>query len=110
MDEMRSFVGTKANKVWLWLAQDEDTREIVGCAFGDRSSVTAQQLWATLPAVYRQCAFIYTDFWEAYAQVRPGKRYKAVGKDSGKTCYIERFKQHTTATHFSIGTQDTVFF
>lgn len=90
MDEMWSFVGSKAHKVWIWLAQDEDTREIVGCAFGDRSAATAQKLWDSLPAVYRQCAFIHTDFWEAYALVLPGKRYKAVGKESGKTCYIER--------------------
>ncbi|PSO90555.1 MAG: hypothetical protein BRC52_05545 [Cyanobacteria bacterium SW_5_48_44] len=27
---MWSFVGSKANKVWMWLAMDEATREIVG--------------------------------------------------------------------------------
>ena len=90
MDEMWSFVGSKANKVWVWLAQDEDTREVVGCAIGDRSSAMAQELWESLPAVYRQCAVIYTDFWEAYTSVLPKKRHKRVGKDSGKTCYIER--------------------
>ncbi|MBT9545305.1 MAG: hypothetical protein IV090_07950 [Candidatus Sericytochromatia bacterium] len=36
------------------------------------------------------CAFIHTDFWEAYALVLSPKRYKAVGKEKGKTCYIER--------------------
>lgn len=33
----------------------------------------------------------YTDFWEAYEQVLPSKRHRAVAKDSGKTSYIERF-------------------
>ncbi|OQY41750.1 MAG: hypothetical protein B6242_16945 [Anaerolineaceae bacterium 4572_78] len=28
-DEMRSFVGNKKNKYWIWLAIDRDTREIV---------------------------------------------------------------------------------
>jgi IS1 family transposase len=33
----------------------------------------------------------YTDFWSAYGTVFPEKRHKAVGKDTGKTNYIERF-------------------
>ena len=47
-------------------------------------------LWQSLPAVYRQCAKVYTDFWEAYDTVIPSKRHEAVGKDSGLTSYIER--------------------
>jgi IS1 family transposase len=42
-------------------------------------------------AVYRQCAVAYTDFWDAYGAVFPNKRHKAVGKETGKTSYIERF-------------------
>ena len=45
----------------------------------------------SLPAVYRQCAVAYTDFWEAYSLVFPKERHNAVGKDSGRTNYIERF-------------------
>lgn len=70
---------------------DATTREIVGVYVGDRSSQSAKQLWQSLPPVYRQCAICYTDFWEAYKQVLPNKRHKVVGKDSGKTSYIERF-------------------
>lgn len=88
---MWSFVGSKANKVWIWLAIDTSTREIVGVYVGNRSRQGAQGLWQSLPAVYRQCAVCYTDFWEAYEQVLPSKRHRAVGKDSGKTSYIERF-------------------
>ena len=40
---------------------------------------------------YRQCAVAYTDFWRAYALVFPTPRHKSVGKESGKTNYIERF-------------------
>jgi IS1 family transposase len=88
---MCSFVGSKANKQWIWLAIDAVTREIVGVYIGDRSAQAAKQLWRSLPPVYRQCAVCYTDFWQAYEQVLPSKRHRAVGKDSGKTCYIERF-------------------
>lgn len=88
---MWSFVGSKKNKQWVWLALDADSREIVGVFVGDRSRQAAKQLWQSLPAVYRQCAVCYTDFWEAYTQVLPCKRHQAVGKETGKTSYIERF-------------------
>ena len=90
-DEMWSFVGNKGNKQWIWLALDVETREIVGVHIGDRSEQGAIKLWNSLPAVYRQCAVAYTDFWSAYALVFPEQRHKAVGKETGQTNYIERF-------------------
>jgi len=86
-----SFVGCKNNKQWIWLALDVDSREIVGVYVGSRDEYGARQLWTSLPGVYRQCAVCYTDFWAAYAQVIPGQRHQAVGKETGKTSYIERF-------------------
>ncbi|BAU42450.1 IS1 family transposase [Leptolyngbya sp. O-77] len=71
-------------------AIDADTREIIGCHIGERSRVSAIALWQSTPAVYRQCAKVYTDDWEAYVTVIPSKRHAAVGKESGLTSYIER--------------------
>ena len=51
MDELWSFVDNKANKQWVWLALDIETREIVGCFIGDRSSVSAEKLWQSLHPV-----------------------------------------------------------
>ena len=65
-------------------------REIIGCHIGDRSRESAFALWQSIPAVYRQCAKVYTDFWEAYVTVIPSKRHEVVGKDSGLTSYVER--------------------
>ena len=90
VDELWSFVDNQKNKQWVWLAIDADTREIIGCYMGDRSRDSAQKLWDSLPAVYRQCAKVHTDDWEAYKTVIPVKRHAAVGKDSGKTSYVER--------------------
>jgi len=90
-DELWSFVQAKENKQWIWLATDRQSKEIVGVAIGDRSSQTAQQLWDSLPGVYRQCAVSYTDFWDAYSSVFPKTRHRAVGKESGQTNHIERF-------------------
>jgi insertion element IS1 protein InsB len=90
MDELWSFVDRKGNKQWVWLAMDADTREIIGCHIGDRSRASALALWQSLPPVYRQCAQVYTDYWEAYETVIPSQRHCAVGKESGLTSYIER--------------------
>jgi IS1 family transposase len=62
----------------------------VGVYIGARDEASAQGLWDSLPHVYRQCAIAYTDFWAAYAAVLPSKRHRAVGKQTGKTSYIER--------------------
>ncbi len=77
--------------IWVWLALDAETREIVGCHIGARSGDSAQHLWASLPSVYCQCTVIYTDFYTPYPVVLPSKRHRAVGKNTGKTNYIERF-------------------
>ena len=89
-DELWSFVDNKGNKQWVWLALDADTREIVGVYIGDRDERAARELWNSLPPVYRQCAVAYTDFWAAYGTVFPSQRHRAVGKETGKTSYIER--------------------
>ena len=60
-------------------------------AVGSRTKATARKLWASLPAVYRQCAIVYTDFWQAYAAVLPSKRHRPSAKGSGQTNHIERF-------------------
>jgi insertion element IS1 protein InsB len=90
-DEMWSFVMSKENKQWIWLAIDIETREIVGAFIGSRDKKGAQGLWDSLPPVYRQCAVSYTDFWKAYDAIFPKKRHKSVGKETGLTNRIERF-------------------
>ncbi|GIV98523.1 MAG: IS1 transposase [Herpetosiphonaceae bacterium] len=90
LDELWSFVGAKRHQQWLWLALDRDSRAIVGVAIGPRDEATAHALWASLPAIYRQCAVCYTDFWAAYAAVIPPKRHRPVGKESGQTNHVER--------------------
>jgi insertion element IS1 protein InsB len=73
MDELWSFVDNKGHKQWVWLAMDTDTREIIACHIGDRSRASALALWQSLPPVYRQCAQVYTDYWEAYETVIPSQ-------------------------------------
>jgi IS1 family transposase len=89
-DELWSFVGSKENKQWIWLAIDQDSRKIVGAHIGSRDEQGAQGLWDSLPPVYRQRAVCFTDFWAPYALILPSKRHQAVGKETGKTSAIER--------------------
>ena len=91
-DKIWSYVGNKGNKVWVWLAIDQKTGEIVGVYVGSRDKEGTKGLWESLPAVYRQCAVCYSDFWTSYKEeVIPSKRNKTVDKRSRKTNRIERF-------------------
>jgi IS1 family transposase len=108
-DEMWSFVGNKDNKLWICLAIDRDTREIIGVHVGDRSRAGAQSLWNSLPPVYRHRVVCFTDFRDAYETVIPIKRHKAVGKETGLTNHIERFN-NTMRQRFSRLIRDHIVF
>ncbi len=54
-DEMWSFVNSKKNSVYIWLAIDRNSRKIIGCFVGDRTRKSALKLWASLPEIYQQC-------------------------------------------------------
>lgn len=90
LDELWSFVFSKENKRWVWLAKARHSAQIVAYAVGDRSEKTCRLLWRRIPKAYRH-ALCYTDFWEAYKKVIPEKQHRAVGKDSGETAHIERW-------------------
>ena len=85
-------VFSKKTKVYIWLAIDRTTREIIGCYLGDRSRKSAKKLWESLPSVYKKCAVAYTDFWEVYKTVIPSKRHRPVGKETGQTNPIVKIK------------------
>src|SRR4051794_13128569 len=75
-DELCSFVGKKANKQWLWLALDVQSRQVLAFHVGDRSHNSARQLWNRLPAVYRQHATFYTDAYPPYGRVIPEMQHR----------------------------------
>jgi insertion element IS1 protein InsB len=84
-------VGKARQKVWVWVALDRDTREIVAVHLGNRSRTSAKALWQALPPLYRQCAVCYTDAWEAYQGVVPATRHRVIAKDSRGTNHLERW-------------------
>lgn len=90
-DEMWSFVGSKANKKWIWLAMNAVNRQIIGFHLGKRAKQDAQELWESIPVVFRQQAIFFTDKWDAYTKVIPQKQHIARDKKAGFTNYQERF-------------------
>ena len=88
VDEMWSFVGSKENKQWVWIAMDAKSRQIVAFHVGDRSQESAKKLWESIPEGYRNKATFYTDEWQAYEGVIPKERHHVV---KGKANHIERF-------------------
>jgi insertion element IS1 protein InsB len=108
-DEMCSFVKQKANKQWVWLAMDKQTRHIIAFHVGDRSRDSAKQLWASLPEVYCTQATFYTDQYEVYKGVIPAAQHKAITKKARKTNYIERFN-NTLRQRVSRLVRDTLAF
>ncbi len=91
IDEMLSFVGNKQNKQWIWLALDVSSRQIIAFHVGDRSRISAQALWKSIPQRYRKHARFYTDGWGAYEGVIPQKQHRVVKKQKRITNHIERF-------------------
>ena len=100
-DELWSFVGSKGDVHWVWVALDAGTRRVLAMVVGDRSAATARRLWGALPRGYRTGATVYTDFLASYRVVIPRARHRAVGKDTGLTAHIERFGLTLTASAHS---------
>ena len=91
VDELWSFVGTKANRQWVWIAMDAATRQILAFHVGDRSRQSAEALWGTIPTGYQEQATFSTDCYEAYKGVIPSAQHRAITKLARKTTHVERF-------------------
>jgi insertion element IS1 protein InsB len=90
LDERWSFVRSKEEPAWVWVALDRATRQVVACCLGDRSEESCRYLWEQVPAPWR-AATGYTDFWEAYQGVIPDTQHVAAGKGEGETAHVERW-------------------
>lgn len=90
-DELWSFVSQKANRQWVWIAMDVSTRQVIAFHVGDRSQISAECLWANLPATYREQALFYTDQYTVYKGRIPLAQHRAISKLARNTNHVERF-------------------
>lgn len=89
-DELWSFVKSKENPVYVWLALARKTRQIIGFSLGDRTRQSAWDFWHSLPTSYQVRGRFYTDLWESYLKVIPSHSHYPSDKKSGATTKIER--------------------
>ena len=85
LDEMWSFVKTKKNQRWLWLAIDHETRNVLAYVFGERKDKVFRELKALLKPF--GITRFYTDDWGSYER-NLSKSEHIIGKKN--TQRIER--------------------
>ena len=90
LDELWSFVGSKQNVRWVWIALCRQTRQIIAFFVGDRSAESARALRERLPPGYR-CRATRSDYWLAYEEAFPKRTHRLCGKNEGQTNHAERF-------------------
>jgi insertion element IS1 protein InsB len=90
-DDRWSFVASKANKQWIWIALDATTKQVIACYVGDHARRSAKQWWKRIPPAYRDQATFATDDGEAYKGVIPEGQHEVCAKGSGRTNISERF-------------------
>ena len=90
LDELWSFVGTRARTVWLWLALCRRTRQIVAYHLGPRDHAACTDLRAKLPPGYHDCRS-FSDLWSSYAAVFDPDLHRSGPKQNGDTNHVERF-------------------
>jgi insertion element IS1 protein InsB len=70
LDELWSFVGSKQQQRWVWLALCRRTRQVIAYWIGDRTETGALQLWRRIPRDY--------DRWLPYAHIFDPQRHRMV--------------------------------
>ena len=90
LDELWSFVGSKLNPRWVWIALCRQTRQVVAYFVGDRSAEGARALRERVPPDYR-CRATRSDYWLAYEAAFPQRTHRFCGKEEGETNHVERW-------------------
>jgi IS1 family transposase len=71
-DEAWSFVGSKDNKCWIWVAYEKTSQQVVAFHVGDRSRKSAQAFYDKIPDTLKEkCQLIFTDDHKSYDGVIP---------------------------------------
>jgi insertion element IS1 protein InsB len=90
-DELWSFVGSKKEKQWIWLAMNSSNRQIIGFHIGPRTIDSAQRFWESIPKCFQEGAMFCTDFLAAYKRIFTQENHHQGGKDIGFVNHLERF-------------------
>ena len=75
--------------MWIWLALDALTRQVIALHAGGRSEEDAKAFWAEIPEPYSSGCDVYTDEWEAYKGAIPPEAHFSVKKSLGKQVLLK---------------------
>ena len=76
LDEAWSFIGKKANKCWVWIAYEANTKQVVAFHVGDRTKQSAQAFYDKIPEPLKEkCQLIFTDNLKSYDKVIPESKH-----------------------------------
>ena len=73
IDEMHTYIGSKKNYCWIWIAVDRTGKKFINCVFGNRGVGTGKKLWETIKD--KDIDQVMTDHWKAYENFVPGKKH-----------------------------------
>jgi insertion element IS1 protein InsB len=90
-DEQWSFVGNKKNDQWLWLVMHSKTKQILAFHIGKRNKASGETLMAKLPEDLKKKPTFTQINSQLTMKLSPLKQHTPLGKESGKTSYIQRF-------------------
>ena len=103
LDELWSFVRTKRNQRWVWIALCRRTRQVVACFIGDRSA-DSPGFAQLIPQSYSSCCSC-SDFWEAYQLAFDVATQRRKQEKPPRT-----LEQHPATTFGPLCAQDPGFF
>lgn len=64
IDEMHTYIGSKKNYQWIWIAVDRYGKKFINVVIGDRSSATGKELWLAVES--QSDGKVATDYWKPY--------------------------------------------
>ena len=88
---MWSFVARKANKQWIWMALDVETKQVIAFYVGDRSRPERSATVAADSGSNREQASSTPTLGKHIEGVIPAARHRIGAKSTGHTNILERF-------------------
>ncbi len=69
LDEMHTYIGSKKNYCWIWIAVDRYGHRFINCEIGTRGTETGKKLWNKIERFSK--GIVCTDYWKAYNEFVP---------------------------------------
>jgi insertion element IS1 protein InsB len=88
-DEIWTFVGSKLNRQWLWIALCRRTKQVIAYHFGDRDKKSFLKLYEKVPIDYANC-LSRSDGLHAY-KILTKYGHKMCKQKNGTTSQVEAF-------------------